>query len=149
MGPRLVPCPTCDGFKTERAVRCRRCTNTRQRPPAPAVANGLRTLDHERQVDPMWRPPHMPPACPVCSGFGYVQGDEGERSDDVEYRRKVTSRPSTDHRPGRRLVAAAGRMLRERQTRAGGWHRCPSCSAHPGSVMTHQEWTRRRSDEPV
>jgi len=137
-------CPNCGGWKSPRARVCRDCY------PSTRVAGGaqhpeqvapIRTIDAHRPPD--WRPPHLPPACPTCHGFAYVQGAEGDHGS-IEYRRKVTGRASTRHEPGRRSVAGSDRVLRDRCTNAGGWHPCPDCLAHPGSVMSHAAWTEQR-----
>jgi hypothetical protein len=140
----MVICPSCGGWKSPRARVCRRCY------PTTRVAGGaqnreqvspIRTIDADRPTT--WRPPHLPPICPTCDGFGYVQGDEGANaSATVAYRRNRWKAGGWGV-PARRMTSGNIR-LRETRSVAGGWHACPDCVGHPGSVMSHEAWTQRR-----
>jgi len=125
-------CPSCRGWKSARAAVCWRCYPTTRVALAlrsrPDVVAPIRTLDAHHAGRSDWRPAHLPPACGTCRGFGYVQGDRGGGT--VGYRR--------DHVRWRE---------QRRSDPAGGWHACPDCAGHPGSVMTHEAWTDHRKGE--
>jgi hypothetical protein len=91
-----------------RSTRCANCAK-RKFTEGSAVRNGgaVRTIDADRAFDSRWRPPHLPPACEACRGFGYVPTSSGDQ-------------------PGSHPA------------------QCPDCADHPGSVMSHAEWTAQR-----
>ena len=71
---RPTVCPTCGKPKNYRSQTCKDCARSRQHfGLGPARGATGRTIDAERVVQSDWRPPHLPPACGRCRGFGYVQ----------------------------------------------------------------------------
>jgi hypothetical protein len=95
------------------------------------IGGPMRTIDFERLGSSSWRPPHLPPACSTCHGFGYVQGSSGEPGGST----------GVEHHARARTDRARGGST------AGGWHSCPACLEHPGSSMPHTEWTTTRGKQ--
>lgn len=65
-----VPCPGCGLPKTRDALVCSTCMGTQNTSKQGHVEG--RAVDLTIVQNPSWRPPHYPPACTRCNGFGYV-----------------------------------------------------------------------------
>ena len=71
---RGLVCPLCGKPKDNRSLTCKDCARSRVNfGRAPARLEPQRTIDAAPVVHSDWRPPHLPPACQRCRGFGYVQ----------------------------------------------------------------------------
>jgi hypothetical protein len=57
-----------------RSLRCATCyRRARKSGHGGRSSEPQRTIDAARILDSTWRPPHLPPACGSCRGFGYQQ----------------------------------------------------------------------------